>query len=63
MNTARKMGYNDNHKRPAKTRLYVVSNNARNEDKIVVDGKLMSKYELNEKLAYFYEHGGPVMDI
>lgn len=63
MNTAKNMSYEDSHRRPAKTRLYVVSDNAGNEDKILVDGKLMSKYELNEKLAFFYENGGPVMDI
>lgn len=34
------------------------------EDKVVlVDGRVISKYEFNEKLAYFYENGGPVMDI
>lgn len=63
MNTARKMNYEDKHKRPAKARLYVIKDNSSNEDKILVNGKLISKYELNEKLAYFYEHGGPAMDI
>ena len=25
--------------------------------------KVYTKEELNELLAYFYEHGGPIMDI
>jgi len=63
MNTVRKMSFESNHNRPKKTKLYVVSTETSNEERILVAGKLMSKYELNEKLAYFYEHVGTVMDI
>lgn len=63
MNTARKMSYHDSHIRPDKTKLNLVADRTSDEEMVLVDGKLISKYELNEKLAYFYEHGGPVMDI
>lgn len=43
---------------------FTVLSSENKEDKVVlVDGRVMSKHELNEKLAYFYENGGPVMDI
>jgi len=63
MNTARKMSYENNDTRPEKSRLYLVVNKNRSEEMVLVDGKMMSKYELNQKLAYFYENGGPVMDF
>ncbi len=28
-----------------------------------IDGRTVSTEYLNEKLTYFYNHGGPVMDI
>lgn len=63
MNTARKMSYESNNIRPEKTKLYLAADKCRSEEMLLVDGKLMSKHELNEKMAYFYEHGGPVLDI
>ncbi|MGE5458950.1 MAG: hypothetical protein ACM3NJ_00710 [Methanobacterium sp.] len=63
MNTARKMSYENSCTRPEKTKLKLVFDKYKGEEMVMVDGKLMSKSELNEKLAYFYEHGGPVMDI
>lgn len=63
MNTARKMSDENSHTRPEKTKLYLVADKYKSEEMVMVDGKLMSKHELNEKMAYFYEHGGPVMDI
>ncbi|HPT70004.1 MAG TPA: hypothetical protein PKW50_07630 [Syntrophomonas sp.] len=42
--------------------LTLVSNEDADKE-YVIDGKRISKEYLNEKLAYFYENGGPVMDI
>jgi len=43
--------------------LTLVKNEATNKDYKLVDGRWVSKEYLNEKLAYFYENGGPVVDI
>jgi len=43
--------------------LSLVKNDATKKDYKLIDGRWISKDELNEKLAYFYENGGPVMDI
>lgn len=61
MNTVKKVSYEE--RSPERPNIYLVSDNRRKEDTVSVNGKLMSKHELNEKLAYFYEHGGPIMDI
>ncbi len=45
-----------------KPNLILVKNDGTNKD-YKVDGRWISKEYLNEKLAYFYENGGPVMDI
>jgi hypothetical protein len=34
-----------------------------NQDYKLADGRWVSKDYLNEKLAYFYENGGPIMDV
>jgi hypothetical protein len=46
-----------------RSNLHLVKDEYRKEECVTVNGKTMTKYELNEKLAYFYENGGPVMDI
>jgi hypothetical protein len=46
-----------------KSNLRLVKDEYREEECVTVNGKTMTKYELNEKLAYFYENGGPVMEI
>mgnify|MGYP001305639159 CR=1 FL=1 len=46
-----------------KNDLHVVKNECRTEDCVTVNGKTMTRHELNEKLAYFYEHGGPIMEM
>ena len=63
MNAIREMyniTYAANSKRNS---LYLVKDEGRKGDYVTVNGKTMSKHELNEKLAYFYNNGGPVMDI
>ena len=65
MNAVRKM-YNNTYAAKTNTNrneLHLVKDECRKEDCVTVNGKTMTKHELNEKLAYFYEHGGPVMDI
>ena len=64
MNAVRKISYRDSLcKTEAKPNIYLVSNNSRKENSVLVAGKIMSKDDLNEKLAYFYEHGGPIMEL
>ena len=64
MNAVRKISYRDSLcKTEEKTNIYLVSNNSRKENSVLVAGKIMSKDDLNEKLAYFYEHGGPIMEL
>lgn len=46
-----------------RTRFTVVSSEDKEDKVVLVDGRVMSKHELNEKMTYFYEHGGPVMDF
>lgn len=46
-----------------RTRFTLVSSEDKEDKVVLVDGRVMSKHDLNEKLAYFYENGGPVMDI
>jgi len=65
MNAVRDMYNKDkapevNAKKPDLT---LVKNDEPNKDYKLIDGRWISKDELNEKLAYFYENGGPVMDI
>jgi hypothetical protein len=43
--------------------LHLVKDECRTEDCVNVNGKTMTRHELNEKLAYFYEHGGPIMEM
>lgn len=43
--------------------LSLVKSDETKKDYKLIDGRWISKDELNEKLAYFYENGGPVMDI
>jgi hypothetical protein len=43
--------------------LSLVKSDETKKDYQLIDGRWISKDELNEKLAYFYENGGPVMDI
>jgi len=64
MNAIREM-YNNTYaaKTTKRNEFYLVKDECRTEDCVTVNGKTMTKHELNEKLAYFYEHGGPVMDI
>jgi hypothetical protein len=46
-----------------KPNLSLVKSDEAKKDYQLIDGRWISKEELNEKLAYFYENGGPVMDI
>ena len=41
----------------------LVKNDESNKDYKLADGRWVSKDYLNEKLAYFYENGGPIMDV
>ena len=64
MNAVRIISYRDSLcKIKEKTNIYLVSNNSRKENSVLVAGKIMSNDDLNEKLAYFYEHGGPIMEL
>ena len=65
MNAIRDM-YNTKYATAAKTKrpdLHLVKDECRSEECVTVNGKTMTKHELNEKLAYFYENGGPVMEF
>jgi len=43
--------------------LHLVKDECCKEDCITVNGKPMTKHELNEKMAYFYNNGGTIMDM
>jgi hypothetical protein len=43
--------------------LTLVKSKEADKEILLVDGRWVSKDYLNEKMAYFYENGGPVMDI
>jgi hypothetical protein len=65
MNAVRDM-YNTKYAASAKAKrsdLHLVKDECRGEECVTVNGKTMTKYELNEKLAYYYENGGPVMEL
>lgn len=63
MNAVRDMYNKPNAEaKSTKPNLILVKNDGTNKD-YKVDGRWISKEYLNEKLAYFYENGGPVMDI
>jgi len=59
MNAIKKMMISEevNKNSASKTNLTLVSK----EDK--KEAEKMSKEYLNEKLSYFYSHGGPIMDL
>lgn len=63
MNAVRDM-YNKTNVEPKtkKPDLTMVKDKA-NQDYKLADGRWVSKDYLNEKLAYFYENGGPIMDV
>ena len=61
MNAIRKMMVSETtNKAEAKTNLTLVSNE-NGEDK--KEAEKMSKEYLNEKMYYFYNNGGPIMDV
>ncbi|HRX22456.1 MAG TPA: hypothetical protein P5273_12170 [Syntrophomonadaceae bacterium] len=62
MNAIREMYEKEYAPRVKRANLHLVNDNRRSEEYVTVDGKTMTKHELNEKLAYFYANGGPVMD-
>ncbi|HRX22455.1 MAG TPA: hypothetical protein P5273_12165 [Syntrophomonadaceae bacterium] len=63
MNAIKKMYEREYAPNVKRTPLHLVNDYRRNEEYVTVDGKTMTKHELNEKLAYFYANGGPVMNI
>lgn len=65
MNAIRKMINQErvNKIATSKTNLTLVKTEKKDKNIEMVDGKFMTKDELNEKLAYFYEHGGPIMEL
>jgi len=61
MNAIRKMMISETaNKADKKTNLTLVSNENREDKK---EAAKMSKEYLNEKMYYFYNNGGPIMDI
>ncbi len=62
MNAVRKMNASDIVKeiKENKSNLSLVSSESRNNKK---EAEKMTKEYLNEKLYYFYNNGGPIMDI
>ena len=62
MNAIRKMmpAKNIDKATVSKTNLSLISNEKYEDKK---EAEKMTKEYLNEKLSYFYSHGGPIMDI
>jgi hypothetical protein len=63
MNAIREMYNKEYAAKTKRTDLHLVIDECRSEECLTVNGKTMNKHELNEKLAYFYENGGPVMEF
>jgi len=64
MNAVRDMYNKPNAEtKSTKPNLTLVKNDGPDKDYKLVDGRWVSKDYINEKLAYFYENGGPIMDI
>ena len=62
MNAVRDM-YNKTNVEPKTKKPDLTMVNKTNQDYKLADGRWVSKDYLNEKLAYFYENGGPIMDV